>query len=902
MSRAPSMTVLGLYSSPNQLSAPPGALLQADNCVIRNKDLPEPRRGQELLADAGGVLGGTDYANTLVAWNGGMYGHFGTNHVMHYSGAGWDSIGSTHNAPDPTLLRMKFQSALERLYFTTDAGVFRTTGGAAKIAAGNQPLLDWADSHASVDTNGFLSQGNCVAYRATMRDLVGSRWVTGAPSGRAVINNPASNNVAIGGLVRTGGNLVTVTCATAHGFKYGDTPTLTTPGEANFATGVKTVSSILSSNVWTYAESGTNAASTAQETFALGGTGGLCKVTVRVRLPANASVNTVVELWRSQQVAVGDTPSEDLYQVYQGYPSATDVSNGYMNVVDNTPEVLLGDPGYFTPAVEGIQASNDAPPLAKDLCLFGDVMVMGNLVEKHSLEIRLLSTGTGGSASLVSGDVITFTRGGSSFGVTMGTSQSAGQAVVYNNGSIADDIEKTAQAIVDGINTNTSNTFIDAFYVSGDQDAPGLILLRARDFSTTQFTVTLSAHPTSFNPELSNSKTAARSTQVALAHGVAWCKPGQADACPAFNRQPIGDALEKVLRVVALRDKVLIVKERSAWLMTGSYGAFRFTLLDNTVRVVGADTVAVLNNQVHALTTQGVATITEIGVGLLSPPVFDDFASLIVNNIANFRTVAWGAAYETEHQYLLGVPGSTKVQYVYVWNALTHAWTRWPMARTCATVDVSTDLLWLGDSNNATARRERKAYSALDYKDEQIAVTKTGGSGTTVTLSSNASVSVGDYLEDSTNNALKSRVVSVDSIGGHDVTVADTIAWASNNLYCDKAYVCDVKWLPVHMGSPGTDKRLVEVALHLRDASFQNAALYFSTDMVPSEVASAAISTTTHPAQGSGPMNQRIAPSRDMSYSAYFSLRFHTAEAFAQWKLQGVTPTYQDSGSERTQR
>ena len=894
MSKAPSMKVLGLYSAPNLLNAPDGALLQADNCVIRNKDLIEPRRGQELLADAGGVLGGTDYANTLVAWNGGMYGHFGTNHVMHYSGAGWDSIGSTHNAPDPTLLRMKFLSALERLYFTTDAGVFRTTGSAAKIAAGNQAVIDWADSHAAKDTNGFLAVGQCVAYRATLRDLVGTRWVVGPASGRAIINNHASVDVAIGGFVRTGGNLVTVTAGAAHGLKYGDTFDVT-PGEANFAAGTKTVTQILSNNVFTYAEAGSNTASTALETVVVGN---FAKATIRVLLPANATTSTVVELWRSQQVAIGDTPSEDLYQVFQGYPSATDISNGFMDVVDNTPEVLLGDPGYFTPAVEGILANNDAPPLAKDICLFGDVMVMGNLVEKHSLQVRLLSTGTGGSAALASGDVITFTRGGSNFGVTMAHNQTGGQAVVYNNGSIADDIEKTAQAIVDAVNSHSSNTFIDAFYISGDQDAPGLMLFRARDFSTTQFTVSVSAHSTAFNPDLSATKTLARSTQVSMAHGVAWSKPSKCDACPGINRQPIGDALEKVLRVVALRDKVLIVKERSAWLMTGSYGNFRFSLLDNTVRVVGADTVAVLNNQVHALTTQGVATITEVGVGLLTPPVFADFESLVVNNIANVRTVAWGAAYETEHQYLLGIPGSSKVQYVYVWNTLTHAWTRWPMARTCATVDVSTDLLWMGDSNNATARRERKQFSVFDYEDEKISKTLTSASGTVLNLTSDASVAVGDYIELQTNSSIRSRVVSIAG-DGHHVTVADTLTWGSSvAVWLDKAFTCDVKWVPVHFGSPGTDKTLSQVTLHMRDASFATGALYYATDVVPSEVASGALSTNST----SGPANVLSQPSRDMSYSAYFSLRWHITEALATWKLQGLTPDFKDSGSTRTQR
>jgi hypothetical protein len=337
-------------------------------------------------------------------------------------------------------------------------------------------------------------------------------------------------------------------------------------------------------------------------------------------------------------------------------------------------------------------------------------MVLSNLTEKHQLELRLIATG--GSTGIASGDVVTFTRGGSSFGVTWATNQTGGQAVVYNNGSVADDIEKSALAFVDAINSHASNTFLDAFYLSGADDSPGLVLLRARDFSTTQFTVSASAHINAYTPELSAAKTKAHSTQVQMANGVAWCKPSQPDACPLVNRQPVGDSLEKNLRVVAIRDRVFLVKERSVWEMTGVYGAWRFDMLDNTVAVVGPDTVVALNNQLFALTTQGPATISTVGVGLLTAPVELDFSTLFANNLANAKVSSWGAAYENEHQYLLGIPtsGSAAVDYVYVWNFMTAAWTRWPMLRKCAAVDPTTTLLWLGDSGTATARRERKTF------------------------------------------------------------------------------------------------------------------------------------------------------------------------------------------------
>jgi hypothetical protein len=212
VSQALTPSVFGLFSSPNQVSAPPGALATADNCVIRSKGELEPRRGQELLADGGGYLGVSDYLNTIQPWNGSMYAHAGTNKLVVWSGSGWSNVGSTHNAPDATLMRMKFAAACERLYFTTDAGMYRTTGGAAKLAVGVRPFIDWANSHAVTNANGFLVTS---ARRSPTSPPAASRWAAAGCRGlrRAGPSSPTRSPVVvpIGGLVRTGGNLVTAT-------------------------------------------------------------------------------------------------------------------------------------------------------------------------------------------------------------------------------------------------------------------------------------------------------------------------------------------------------------------------------------------------------------------------------------------------------------------------------------------------------------------------------------------------------------------------------------------------------------------------------------------------------------------------------------------------------------------
>jgi hypothetical protein len=124
----------GLYTSPNKLSAAPaGALKQANNVVIRQDDLVEPRRGQ---ATFGGTPGGTP--NTMHFF--GSAGHVlqhGTS-LQYSTGGSYTTYSGTYT-PVSSTQRMRFAEGNQNLYFNASEGTYVVTSIATTPAAAGVP-------------------------------------------------------------------------------------------------------------------------------------------------------------------------------------------------------------------------------------------------------------------------------------------------------------------------------------------------------------------------------------------------------------------------------------------------------------------------------------------------------------------------------------------------------------------------------------------------------------------------------------------------------------------------------------------------------------------------------------------------------------------------------------------
>ena len=171
----------GLYSFPNELSLPKGAMLQADNVVIDRPGVAERRRGFRTCANI------AERADKLFVYRGRLITHDRTTGDMY-----WDSSGNCDF--------IKFAQPLNGWLFSTYANgsvFFNSNTGVYKLDAIGNPLRRAGAPRALGAIGSFVPSvsavvptSTSVAYRVVwgIRDA-NANLILGAPSSRLVMNN-----------------------------------------------------------------------------------------------------------------------------------------------------------------------------------------------------------------------------------------------------------------------------------------------------------------------------------------------------------------------------------------------------------------------------------------------------------------------------------------------------------------------------------------------------------------------------------------------------------------------------------------------------------------------------------------------------------------------------------------
>lgn len=239
------------------------------------------------------------------------------------------------------------------------------------------------------------------------------------------------------------------------------------------------------------------------------------------------------------------------------------------------------------------------------------------------------------------------------------------------------------------------------------------------------------------------------------ANRVYFSKLQQPEAVPLLNYVDIGSKNKEILRIVALRDNLFVLKEDGIYIITGSSAPnFAVRLLDSSVTVTAPDTAVVLNNQIYCLADDGVVTITETGVSVISRPIEDKILD-VTNSKFDFKYKAFGVAYHSDRSYLMWMPTETtdvNSTQCYRYNTFTRTWTRFIISATCGRLLESEDKLYLGDGDSNNILQERKNRDRTDHADKDLAnaipssSTSTNVIGTSVLLSNTGEVDLGDVL------------------------------------------------------------------------------------------------------------------------------------------------------------
>lgn len=690
---------LGLVTQYSPLSVAAGALVVADDCVIRRENIIENRRGYALY---GSVL---DNPLSLLSYRGRIIANLANNTVVYDNGAGvFAPYSGSYTAP--TGHRMRGVENNQNLYVTTSKGVkvFGDITGTSGRLAGVPRSLDPSYS-LNAAASGFMLPDSQCAYRTVIvRTDQNGNTIIGYPSTRLVAYNTAITSKNI--------DLV----------QY---------------------------------------------------------------LPAEVTTTDIIQFYRTEQflTVTEDLSGDEMGLVYQVSPTPTDIANGYITFTDSIVDALRGATLYTSPSQEGIAQANERPPLAKDLALYkSSFLFFANTSTKQRLNITLVGTASLTGKTVTIGGV-TYKFGASEI-ISGG---GAPQAKVGATGVAAVDIDDTARSLVRVINRYAGNTSVYAYYLSGPDDLPGQIMLEERGVGAAAFTAQASDNAISamffpappVGPATDPKSTSSNSVQK---NALYYAKDGQPEAVPLLNYLPVGPANKEILRTVTLRDSLIIIKEEGVYRLTGETPqSFNITPLDLTVYCRGKDSVVVLANQVYMLSNQGIVSITDTGVQVVSREVSPNITPLL--SLPSTDLLASACGYESETAYLISVPSTsldTAASQTYVYNVATRTWVRWTFGFNAAMVEPMGDKLYFSVADVAKVYRERKTFTSDDYADPDYAVTITAITGSNITFESPSAVPrVGWVVSQSSPNLL---ITSVIDHGGASYT-------------CETLYPAPASWL-----------------------------------------------------------------------------------------------------------
>lgn len=233
---------------------------------------------------------------------------------------------------------------------------------------------------------------------------------------------------------------------------------------------------------------------------------------------------------------------------------------------------------------------------------------------------------------------------------------------------------------------------------------------------------------------------------------VYFSKIQQPEAVPLVNYIDIGPRDKAIQRIMALRDSLIVLKEDGVYVITGPAAPnFSVRLSDSSAITYAPDTATNLNNLIYVLTSQGVVTVSETGVSVISRNIEDKIQE-VANAKFNYKLMSWGLSSESDRCYILWLPEKTTDSYAtqaFRYNTFTRTWTRWTKPANCGVVNPADDKIYLGDSSGRPyVLKERKNFERQDYADREIVrgIGANAINGNIFTISSVAELEPGDSL------------------------------------------------------------------------------------------------------------------------------------------------------------
>lgn len=637
-------------------------------------------------------------------------------------------------------------------------------------------------------------------------------------------------------------------------------------------------------------------------------------ITARCYLPSGLDTSNFLQLYRTTSAATSATLEDTMGLCYEVAVGSTDISNGYIDVTDVYTDDLLGAALYTNASQQGIVNDNARPPLARDMAEFKTCMFYADIDSPQRLTFTLIAAATTG---LVAGDTIVITQGATVETYTAHATvfnSSIKQFIVANVGSTAQNIDAAIKSFIKCV--NLASAVVYAYSLAGAADLPGKTLLEAKTVGSAAFTTT-SARATAFISPLTSPATVNNTSAAdSFANGLAFSKPGQPEAVPLKNLFKVGASDDRIKRIVALRDALLIFKENGTHVLTGADEAhFAVRLLDSSAKILAPDSVDVVNNFAYGLFQAGICEVSpDGGVDVLSTPIKDQLLPLNGAPLSVLKSLSFGFGSEVDGKYILSVPQSASDTYTvkqHVYDTFGKTFCRWDLAMQCGGINPADSKIYYGMGDSNRVKIERKAYDYTDYADFKSTCTISSYVGTQVFIDNIASMSVGDIIYQ--GGTAQAYIESISAANGY-VAIDTAQVWALNTatVMLEGAINAKVQWNPDTGGNASGLKMYSEATILAKQAFQKSATIYFSTDINPGESSIPIVSASGNGAWGQFDFGDEVfggdqtkAPRRigipgGHARCTQLSVRFETRVAYSDFQLEGIGLTFTPTSTRTT--
>jgi hypothetical protein len=200
MSKTMTLKPKGLYTYYNSLAdVNPGALLRANNVIIQQEGVAQPRRGIKYWSNTFGIS--TDRAKQLLEYKARIFTHYNNTIAFDSTGAGaFTAFTGTFNSPKSDT-RIKSIESKGNFYFTSDSGIKKISAKtvnditASSIVNSGTVAALGGYGVAKLPAVGFLKAGYKSVYKITWAFQDNNNLlVEGAPSDDISITNESTIN------------------------------------------------------------------------------------------------------------------------------------------------------------------------------------------------------------------------------------------------------------------------------------------------------------------------------------------------------------------------------------------------------------------------------------------------------------------------------------------------------------------------------------------------------------------------------------------------------------------------------------------------------------------------------------------------------------------------------------